>query len=155
MTQTILVVAAAVLLAASVCAALLLRLLGPAAERLADRVARLVQRDQAAAQAAAVQTVASVAGERLGAEGRVIDGQLAQVRGELANVAALVRDLERDRESKFGDLAGQLRFAGEQTAALADTTQRLREARPAARLAASGASGWPTTCCAWPVSWRT
>ena len=128
MTQTILLVAVAMLLTAGVCAALLLRLLGPAAERLADRVARLVQRDQTAAQAATVQTVVSVAGERLGAEGRVIDGQLAEVRGELASVAALVRELERDRESKFGDLAGQLRFAGEQTAALADTTRRLREA---------------------------
>ena len=128
MTQTILLALAAVLLAAGVAAALLLRLLGPAAERMADRVARLVQRDQSAAQAAAVQTVVSVAGERMGAEGRVIDRQLAEVKGEMARMASLVRELERDRESKFGDLAGQLRFAGEQTAALADTTQRLREA---------------------------
>ena len=128
MTETILLALAAVLLAAGVAAALLLRLLGPAAERMADRVARLVQRDQTAAQAAAVQTVVSVAGERMGAEGRVIDRHLAEVRGEMARMAALVRELERDRESKFGDLAGQLRVAGEQTAALADTTQRLREA---------------------------
>ena len=77
---------------------------------------------------AAVQTVVDVAGERLGAEGRAIDRQLGDVRGELARMSALVRELERDRESKFGDLAGQLRFAGEQTAVLADTTRRLREA---------------------------
>ncbi len=128
MTQTIFLALAAVLLAVGLAAALALRLLGPVAERLADRVARLVQRDQRAAQAAAVQTVVSVAGERMGAEGRVIDRQLAEVKDEMARMSALVRELERDRESKFGDLAGQLRFAGEQTAALADTTSRLREA---------------------------
>ncbi len=128
MTQTIFLALAAVLLAVGLAAALALRLLRPVAERLADRVARLVQRDQRAAQAAAVQTVVSVAGERMGAEGRVIDRQLAEVKDEMARMSALVRELERDRESKFGDLAGQLRFAGEQTAALADTTSRLREA---------------------------
>jgi DNA recombination protein RmuC len=39
-----------------------------------------------------------------------------------------VRELERDRQMKFGELAAQLRATGQQTAALADTTGRLREA---------------------------
>jgi DNA recombination protein RmuC len=41
---------------------------------------------------------------------------------------ALVRELERDREAKFGELAAQLRMTGQQTAALTDTASRLREA---------------------------
>jgi len=90
-------------------------------------------------QAATVEGVIAVANERLGAhralEAReldaskaLIDRELGEVRGELARVAELMRALERDREQKFGDLAGQLRFTGQQTAALAETTRQLRQA---------------------------
>jgi DNA recombination protein RmuC len=41
---------------------------------------------------------------------------------------ALVRELERDRQAKFGELTAQLRMASQQTAVLTDTTGRLREA---------------------------
>jgi len=63
----------------------------------------------------------------------VFDSQLGELRGDLARVADLMRDLERDREQKFGDLTGQLRLAGEQTAALAETTRQLREALSSSR----------------------
>jgi DNA recombination protein RmuC len=54
--------------------------------------------------------------------------ELAEVRTALEKMDALVRDLERDRQAKFGELSAQLRAAGQQTAVLTDTTVRLREA---------------------------
>src|SRR4051795_6772022 len=53
---------------------------------------------------------------------------LADVRTALEKMDALVRELERDRQAKFGELSAQLRAAGQQTAVLTDTTARLREA---------------------------
>src|SRR5437764_4116676 len=53
---------------------------------------------------------------------------LAEVRAALEKMDALVRDLERDRQAKFGELTAQLRMAGHQTATLTDTAARLREA---------------------------
>jgi len=99
------------------------------------------QRDQAAT----VDSVISVANERLAAHraietqhhdaGRaLVDQQLGEVRGELARVCELMRSLERDREQKFGDLAGQLRSTGEHTAALAETTRQLRQALSSTRV---------------------
>ena len=52
----------------------------------------------------------------------------AALHAELGRVTALVRELERDRSEKFGELTAQLRLAGEQTYALAETTGMLREA---------------------------
>jgi len=111
------------------------------ARRLVAEMALHHQRDQAAT----VDSVISVANERLGAhrsmESRdndasraLIDQQLGEVRGELARVTELMRSLERDREQKFGDLAGQLRSTGEQTAALAETTRQLRQALSSTRV---------------------
>ena len=53
---------------------------------------------------------------------------VAQVRSTLERMDGLIRELERDREAKFGELTAQLRAAGQQTAVLTDTTARLREA---------------------------
>src|SRR5436305_11991562 len=53
---------------------------------------------------------------------------LAEVRSAFEKMDVLVRELERDREAKFGELAAQLRMTGQQTAALTDTASRLREA---------------------------
>jgi len=94
------------------------------ARRLVSEMALHHQRDQSAT----VDSVISVANERLGAKKDLIDRELGEVRGELARAVDLMRSLERDREQKFGDLAGQLRLTGEQTAALAETTQQLRQA---------------------------
>jgi len=53
---------------------------------------------------------------------------VGEVRSALEKMDALVRDLERDRQAKFGELTAQLRMAGQQTATLTDTAARLREA---------------------------
>ncbi len=105
------------------------------ARRVVAEIALHHRRDQAAT----VGSVISVANERLGAhrdmaarelhaDKTLIDRQLGEVRGELSRVTDLVRSLERDREQKFGDLAGQLRSTAEHTAALAETTRQLRQA---------------------------
>jgi len=58
----------------------------------------------------------------------LIDQQLRQMTEELEKVAILVKDLEKDRIEKFGQLASQLKAAMEQTAVLAQTTATIREA---------------------------
>lgn len=58
----------------------------------------------------------------------LIDQQLRQMTAELEKVSALVRDLEKDRVEKFGQLAAQLKTTTEHTAALVQTTASLREA---------------------------
>ncbi len=105
------------------------------ARRLVAEMALYHQRERSST----VDTVIAVANERLGAHRAVeardldstrelIDRELGEVRGELTRAVELMRALERDREQRFGDLAGQLRFTGEQTAALAETTRQLRQA---------------------------
>jgi len=58
----------------------------------------------------------------------LIDQQLRQMTVELEKVSTLVKDLEKDRVEKFGQLASQLKTATEHTAALVQTTATLREA---------------------------
>lgn len=58
----------------------------------------------------------------------LIDHQLRQMTTELEKVSSLVKELEKDRVEKFGQLASQLKTASEHTAALVQTTATLREA---------------------------
>src|SRR5207245_3322935 len=58
----------------------------------------------------------------------LIDQQLQSMTGELEKVSKLMRDLERDRVEKLGQLANQLQATNAQTAALMQTTSTLREA---------------------------
>lgn len=58
----------------------------------------------------------------------LIDRQLERISSEMEKVANIVTDLEKDRIEKFGQLSHQLRAAGEQTAALTQTANALREA---------------------------
>jgi DNA recombination protein RmuC len=58
----------------------------------------------------------------------LIDQQLQQMSSALAEVSHLMKELEKDREKKFGELASQLRTTGDQTTALMQSTQMLREA---------------------------
>src|SRR5947209_2476145 len=76
----------------------------------------------------AAVVVFALVNQRFGARTEGGRRELAEVRSALEKMAALVHDLERDREAKFGELTAQLRAAGQQTAALADTAVRLREA---------------------------
>ncbi len=58
----------------------------------------------------------------------LVGQQVTEMKAELNKVSELVRDLEKDRENKFGQLTSQLKTVGEQTASLATTTGQLREA---------------------------
>ncbi len=58
----------------------------------------------------------------------LIDQQLKIMNRELDNLSNLVKELEKDRAAKFGELARQLKSAQEQTQALLQTTSSLREA---------------------------
>ncbi|MDP3980872.1 MAG: DNA recombination protein RmuC [Chlamydiota bacterium] len=58
----------------------------------------------------------------------LIDHELQRMNTELDNISKLVRELEKDRVEKFGELAHQLKASSEQTAALTQTTHNLREA---------------------------
>ena len=58
---------------------------------------------------------------------------------ELENVSGLVRDLEKDRAAKFGQLASQLKTSQEQVSELLKTTNALREALASTK--ARGAMG--------------
>jgi DNA recombination protein RmuC len=66
--------------------------------------------------------------KELEAKKGLIDEQLRQMTSQLENVSSVVQILEKDRVEKFGELASQLKSAGEQTAALMQTTNSLREA---------------------------
>jgi len=58
----------------------------------------------------------------------LIDQQLNRMTVELQNVSKLMNDLEKDRVEKFSQLASHLKITGEQTAALMQTTNTLKEA---------------------------
>lgn len=58
----------------------------------------------------------------------LIDQQLQRMAKEMENVSQLMRNLEKDRVEKFGELSKHLKLASEQTAALTQTTNTLREA---------------------------
>jgi len=58
----------------------------------------------------------------------LIDEKLKHMTSELENVSRVVKELEKDRVEKFGELTSQLKSANEQTAALMQMTSTLREA---------------------------
>ena len=63
-----------------------------------------------------------------------VDPRVAEIRSEMNKVSELVRELEKDRENKFGQLTNHLRMVGEQTTALASSTGQLREALASTRV---------------------
>jgi len=81
----------------------------------------------------------SLAGERFESERKLhgrdletkkslIDQQLQRMVSELDKVAGVVKELERDRENKFGELTKQLEETGKRTGELIRTTNTLKEA---------------------------
>jgi DNA recombination protein RmuC len=66
----------------------------------------------------------------------LIDQQLQRMTVELDNVSKLMKELEKDRVEKFGELSSHLKVVGDQTRVLTQTTNTLREA-----LASSKARG--------------
>ncbi len=69
-----------------------------------------------------------LASRELEAKKDLIETQLKRMAHELENVSTLVKELEKDRAAKFGQLASQLQASQEQTSALLKTTNALREA---------------------------
>lgn len=65
---------------------------------------------------------------------RLIDLQLERMTEELEGVAQLMTTLEKDRAEKFGSLTHQLKATSEQTTALIETTNKLREALVSTRV---------------------
>jgi len=63
----------------------------------------------------------------------LIDQQLARMTIELDAIGRLMKDLERDRAEKFGELTRHLQVAGEQTNLLLQTTGLLKEALAGAK----------------------
>ncbi len=57
----------------------------------------------------------------------LIDQQLHQMTSKLEDVSKLVKELEKDREKKFGELTSHLNAATQQTTVLMQTTAQLRE----------------------------
>ncbi len=75
-----------------------------------------------------LETEREIGVRELDAKKGLIDQHLEKITAELENASRLMTELEKDRVEKFGQLSNQLKFAGEQTAALAKTTSMLREA---------------------------
>ncbi len=59
---------------------------------------------------------------------KLIDGTLDGIKIELQNIEKLVKDYEKDRAAKFGELNGQLSETARQTARLQETTAKLQGA---------------------------
>ena len=71
--------------------------------------------------------------QELEARKGLIDQELARMTTELDNIGRLMKDLEKDRAEKFGELAKHLQVAGEQTNLLLQTTSLLKEALAGAK----------------------
>ncbi len=57
---------------------------------------------------------------------KLIDQSLGAMKKEMESVQNLVKNLEKDREKKFGELSAQLKSAAEETGKLQETTNRLK-----------------------------
>ena len=75
-----------------------------------------------------LETQTQAGSKDLDAKKSLIDQQLKNMTTELEKVGQLMKDLEKDRVEKFGQLDRQLRVAGEQTTQLMQTTSQLKEA---------------------------
>ena len=68
-----------------------------------------------------------IGSKELDAKKGLIDQQLKQMTTKLEDVSKVMNELEKDRVEKFGELASQLTIANQQSAALMQTTNLLRE----------------------------
>jgi DNA recombination protein RmuC len=69
----------------------------------------------------------AVGSQHIEGKKELIDQELGAVRGEIERVRHLVRELENDRNTQYGELARQLGESCRQTETLAESTQSLRE----------------------------
>ncbi|MFH1625215.1 MAG: DNA recombination protein RmuC [Pseudomonadota bacterium] len=77
---------------------------------------------------ARLESEREVSARELDAKKGLIDLQLHRMTSELENVSKLMNELEKDRVEKFGELANQLKTTSEQTVALMQSTNALRQA---------------------------
>ena len=91
---------------------------------MADEALTRLQRDEP--RPARARTPAGPTGE-LDGKKALIDQQLGAMTDELGKVGELVRTLEADRRTAFGELANELRRQHEGLNALTEHTQQLRE----------------------------
>jgi len=128
--QAVLVLVAVVIAVGGVVAAVVVAVL--VNRRLVAQMRQQAVAEREAAVKAALDHAVSLTGElgarELDARKGLIDQQLDAMGQQLGRVADVVGELERDRERKFGELTGQLQDATRVTAALSESTQRLREA---------------------------
>jgi len=82
---------------------------------------------------AKLESERDVSAKELEAKKGLIDQQLQRMTTELENVSKLMKELEKDRIEKFGELASQLKSTSEQTAVLMQTANTLREALASTR----------------------
>ena len=82
---------------------------------------------------AKLESEREVSAKELEAKKGLIDQQLQRMTTELENVSKLMKELEKDRVEKFGELTSQLKSTSEQTAALMQTANTLREALASTR----------------------
>jgi DNA recombination protein RmuC len=76
----------------------------------------------------AQKNVTGLGAKELDSKKGLIDQQLQNMTGELRRVSDLVKEIEKDREQKFGQITAQLKATGEQTSALIQSTSTLKEA---------------------------
>ena len=93
--------------------------------RASDDVMRLAQ--------ATLAGERRVQGERHAVERAELDARMTTVLNQLERMQQLVRELEQDRTGKFGELAAQLKQAGEGAQRLQTTTEHLTRALTNAR----------------------
>lgn len=74
-----------------------------------------------------------LAEQESGAERAQLEARIGQVLGQIENLQGLIRELERERAERLGALGGEVRFAFERAAELAQATARLRDALVSAR----------------------
>ena len=76
----------------------------------------------------AQKNVEALGARELDSKKGLIDQQLQNMTAELKKVSDLVKEFEKDRQQKFGEITTQLKTTSEQTAALIQSTSTLREA---------------------------
>lgn len=77
---------------------------------------------------ARLQSERETSRQELDAKKDLIDQQLHQMTSKLEDVSGLMKEIEKDREKKFGELTSYLNTATQQTTVLMQTTNQLREA---------------------------
>jgi len=89
--------------------------------------------------------------KELDAKKGLIDQQLHQMNSKLSDVSKLMKELEKDRVEKFGELASQLGTATQQSAVLMQTTNLLREALASTKARGQWGERMAKMSCAWQV----